>query len=459
MNVSISLFTISAMLKLFLWLRYLRKKKIVFLSVAAVALSVSLLIVVSSLFTGFIKAFQRAAVEAIGDVVLAPPTKFAKYDLFIERLEQTEVVDSATAILSAHGLLHLGKGNVRAVDIWGIEPVRRAKVMGFDRYLLRQKESRGEPSFQTSASEGGVGGFVGIGVVAEPDEKTDKYDFDAVEKMFGQEVVLTTGTLSQADEEGRRAEFKRKMMKFTIADIVETGVYQFDKNCVYLPIEELQKTLYPNETLPVGSQIQIKLADNADPDAALAVIRGVWRSFVGEHLGADHYLMQYTRIETAKQMQKRYVAAYRKQMGILLLIFGVVSFGVVLLIFCIFYMIIRLKQKDIAIIKSCGTAGSSIALIFVGFGVCVGIIGSGIGAALGYIVTKNINTIEEWIRIIFGLKLWKSSVYMFSKIPNEVDWGAAMPIVAFAVIAAAVGALVPAIIAAWTKPVNVLRYE
>jgi ABC-type lipoprotein release transport system permease subunit len=67
------------MLKLFLWLRYLRKKKIVFLSIAAVALSVSLLIVVSSLFTGFIKAFQRAAVEAIGDVVLAPPTKFAKY--------------------------------------------------------------------------------------------------------------------------------------------------------------------------------------------------------------------------------------------------------------------------------------------------------------------------------------------------------------------------------------------
>ncbi len=447
------------MLKLFLWLRYLRKKRIVFLSIAAVALSVSLLIVVSSLFTGFIKAFQRAAVEAIGDVVLAPPTKFAKYDLFIERLEQTEVVDSATAILSAHGLLHLGKGNVRAVDIWGIEPVRRAKVMGFDRYLLRQRESRGEPSFQTSASEGGVGGFVGIGVVAEPDEKTDKYDFDAVEKMFGQEVVLTTGTLSQADEEGRRAEFKRKMMKFTIADIVETGVYQFDKNCVYLPIEELQKTLYPNEALPVGSQIQIKLADNADPDAALAVIRGVWRSFVGEHLGADHYLMQYTRIETAKQMQKRYVAAYRKQMGILLLIFGVVSFGVVLLIFCIFYMIIRLKQKDIAIIKSCGAAGSSIAWIFVGFGVCVGIVGSGIGAALGYIVTKNINTIEEWIRIIFGLKLWKSSVYMFSKIPNEVDWGAAMPIVAFAVIAAAVGALVPAIIAAWTKPVNVLRYE
>lgn len=43
-----------------------------FLSIAAVALSVSLLIVVSSLFTGFINAFEQAAVEAIGDVVISP---------------------------------------------------------------------------------------------------------------------------------------------------------------------------------------------------------------------------------------------------------------------------------------------------------------------------------------------------------------------------------------------------
>jgi len=447
-------------LSYFLWLRYLRKKKIVFLSIAAVALSVSLLIVVASLFTGFINAFERAAVEAIGDVVLAPPAKFTKYGQFIERLEQTEAVEAATAMLSAKGLLHLvEKGNVRAVEIWGIEPVRRAKVMGFDRFLLRQRETQSEPSFEIKGFEEQIGGFVGIGVVAEPDEKTDEYDFDAVEKMYGEEVILTTGTVSRADKEGRRTEVKRKVMKFTIADVVETGVYQFDKGCVYLHIEALQKTLYPNEDLLVASQIQIKLADNTDTDVALAVIRGVWQSFVEEQLGGDLYLTNYTRIETAKQLQSPYVAAYRKQMGILLLIFGVVSLGVVLLIFCIFYMIVRLKQKDIAIIKSCGAAGSSVAWIFVGFGVCVGTIGSGIGAALGYVFTKNINTIEEWIRIIFGLKLWKSSVYMFNKIPNEVDWASALSIVLLSIIAAAIGTLIPAIVAAATKPVEILRYE
>jgi lipoprotein-releasing system permease protein len=122
-------------------------------------------------------------------------------------------------------------------------------------------------------------------------------------------------------------------------------------------------------------------------------------------------------------------------------------------------MIARLKQRDIAIIKSCGAASSSVALIFLGFGSCVGIAGSALGVILGCIITKNINAIEESIRIIFGLKLWKSSVYMFSKIPSDVDWSSALPIVLLAILAATIGTLIPAIVAAGTRPVEILRYE
>ncbi len=448
------------MLKLFLWLRYLRKRKIVFLSIAAVALSVSLLIVVASLFTGFIDTFERAAVEAVGDVVLSPPMTFAKYPLLIEQLEQTESVEAATAMISGYGLLHLGRGNVRAVEVWGIDPAGRARVTGFARFLRRQGKGAGEPSFNVPDSPEETGGFVGIGVLGEPDEQTDEYDYAAAEKMLGQVVVLTTGTVTGQDsQDGSRPEFKRKVMRFAVADIVETGVYQFDSGCVYLPIEKLRRTLYPDVKSPVASQILIKLADNTDADVALAVIRGVWRAFVQEQLDADPYLMTSTGINTARQLQSRYIAAYEKQMGVLLLIFGVVSFGVVLLVFCIFYMIVRLKQKDIAIIKSCGATSSSVAFVFVGFGACVGVIGSGLGAVLGYVITRNINTIEDWVRIIFGLKLWKSSVYLFSKIPNEVNWPWAMRIALMAIIAAAIGTLIPAIVAARTKPVEILRYE
>jgi len=474
-EIRITRYEIRVMLKLFLWLRYLRKKKIVFLSIAAVTLSTALLIAVASLFTGFINVFEQTAVQTIGDVVLSAPTKFAKYPLLIEQLEQTSAVQAATATLTSCGLLHLGRGNVRAVNIWGIEPDRRAKVTEFKQFLRKQGPSDKQPSFDVPDSPQVIGGFVGIAVIAEPNEKTDEYNYSTIDQMLGQPVVLTTGTIienrGQRTEDRRQknltSDFKRKTIRFTIADIVETGVYDLDKRFVYLPIEKLQEILYPNlvpsETEGVdgrlANQIQIKLADDVQTDAALVQIRGVWQSFIEKHLGADPYLIRFTGIETAKQMQSQYVAELRKQMGVLLLIFGVVSFSVVVLIFCIFYMIARLKQRDIAIIKSCGSASSSVAFIFLGFGGCVGMIGSGLGAVLGYIITKNINIIEEWIRIIFGLKLWKSSVYMFSKIPNEVDWASALPIMLFAVIAATIGTAIPAIVAARTRPVEILRYE
>ncbi len=452
------------MLKLFLWLRYLRKKKIVLLSIAAVALSTALLIVVASLFTGFINALEQSAVEAVGDVSLAAP-RFAKYPLLIERLEETGAVKAATATLSAQGLLHLGRGQVRAVKVWGIEPGRRAKVTGFKQFLRKQGESDEDPSFEVPGFVDRVGGFVGIGLVAEPNEKTDEYDERVIEEILGERVILTTGTVTEAQDstvsgaDGRDPQFKRRVLGFTIVDIVETGVYDLDKRFTYLPIEALQKTLHPNEDGQFANEIQIKLADDVRTDVALAEIWGVWQTFAAKELAWAQYLISQTTIRTAKDLQRRYIAELRKQMGVLLVIFGVVSFSVIVLIFCIFYMIVGLKQKDIAIVKSCGAASTSVAWVFVGFGACIGIVGSGIGTVLGYAITENINAIEYRISVIFGLKLWKSSVYMFSRIPNEVDWIWALRIVLFAIIAAAIGTLIPAIVAARTKPVEILRYE
>ncbi|MGB2806578.1 MAG: FtsX-like permease family protein [Sedimentisphaerales bacterium] len=440
------------MLKFFLWLRYLRKKKIVFLSIAAIALVVSLLIVVASLFTGFINVFEQSAVKAMGDVVLEPPIRFTKYPLLIEKLEQIQSVEAATGLLSAQGLLHLPKGNVRAVSVRGIEPGRQDKVTDFQQSLITQGKSSGGPSFEVSDFPEKIGGFVGIGVLAEPDEQTDEYDFSAAEQMIGLQVVLTTGTVS-------KEQFRRKIIQFGIADIVFTGVYELDKSFVYLPIGELQKKLYPDEDGQIANQIQIKLAADVETDSALAQIRGVWSDFADKQLNWVPYLINQTDITTAKELQSPYVTELRKQMRILIFIFGVVDCSVVLLIICIFYMIVKLKQRDIAIIKSCGAASGSVCWVFVAFGFCVGIAGSIFGALLGYLITKNINVIEECIRKICGLKLWKSSVYMFSKIPNEVNWLWALAIVSIAIAAAVFGALVPAIVAARTKPVEILRYE
>ncbi|MGD0551181.1 MAG: FtsX-like permease family protein [Sedimentisphaerales bacterium] len=454
------------MLKLFLWLRYLRKRRVVLLSIAAVALSTALLIVVASLFNGFINAFEQSAVDGMGDVVLSPGKNFAGYGELEKRLEDIRQVEAATATLSAQGLLHLGKGNVRAAEIWGIEPAKFGKVTAFDKSLLKTKQVM-------SAGSGDITGYVGIGVLAEPNEKTDEYDVNGAERMIGQQFVITTGstslTTSSSTIEGKnkepidstqgRQKFRRKTIQFTMADAVFTGIYYFDSRLVYLPIEQLSRAIFPDSQEPVAGRIQIKLHKGADAALAIAQIRGVWKIFASEKLGWEDYDIQATMIETSRQMQSRYIAEIRKQMGVLLLIFGVVSLSAVLLIFCIFYMIVETRRKDIAIMKSCGADSGSIAMIFVGFGAFVGILGTLLGTAAGYVVTKNINEVEGWIRVAFGLKLWKASVYMFSRIPAEVYWQAVWWIVLSAILGAMIGAIIPALSAAITRPVKVLRYE
>jgi len=448
------------MLKLFLWLKYVRRRRIILLSVVAVALSVSLLIAVASLFTGFIAAFERSAVDVIGDIVISAPVplQIENYPVFLRQLEQSGSVEAATASLSAEGLLHMGEGNVRPVAVWGIEPVSRARVVGLKETLLRQGKLGTEPSFAVSDAPGAIGGFVGIGVLAKPDERTDQYDKEAVcRQWLNQQVNLMTGTM-EVKPDGAR-DVRRVTIPFRIVDIMFIGAHLFDSSFVYVPIESLQQKLYKDKTAPLATNINVRLKPGVDPELATEPIRRMWQSFATQELHWKSIAIDLTKIKTAREMQRIYVAEFEKQKYVLEAIFSVISFSVVVLVFCIFHMMARLKQKDIAIIKSCGAANSSVIGLFLGFGVSVGVAGAGLGAGLGYLITKNINAIEGGIRLLFGLKLWRSSVYMFDRIPNQVDWSSALLFATLAMTAAAVGALLPALAAARTRPVEVLRHE
>ncbi len=432
-------------LSLFLCFKYLCRKKIVLLSVAAVAMCCGLLIVVSSLFSGFITAVENSASENMGDVVIEAERgwRISDYDELISELEKEEVVEAATAVLSTNGgLLFLGKGNVRAVYLWGIEVERRDRVTEFSKYFV----GGGDGDDDGSSGDDVISGYVGIGVVARPDEVTDEYDYDEVKGYVGRKVFITTGTSGSE---------KPKRIPFRVGDIVRSGIHQFDSNFIYLPIEELTRKLYP-EKGKIANMIQIKVADGINEVAAVAKIGRVWLKFAKDK---KIEWASLDDVETSRTKQAKLVKEYRKQMGMLMLIFGVVSGGVILLIFCIFYLIVMTKLKDIAIIKSCGLGSSGVAVLFMFFGLVVGVAGSGVGILVGWLITKNINAVEAWVSSALGLKLWKSSTYMFSRIPNVVYWDYVFWIALAAIVAAVVGALVPAIAASRVRPVRILRYE
>ncbi len=436
------------MLKLFLWLRYLRKKKIVFLSIAAVALSVALLIVVDSLFDGYIEALKNSLAANAGDIYLWPGKATPHYDAFPERLEELDGVEAAAPCNFGDGLLYLESGDVREVGIRGLEPVRESKFADWKGSLLRQKTTTSDIDFEVPGHADDDGVWLGINIVAEPNELTDEYDLEQAQRLIGKRVVLTTANHNR----------KRKVIKFRISDIASTRTY-FGDQTLYLPLKKLNKIIYGSNEAEHRWATKVKLKRGIDGGLMKAMIGKVWEEFALQELEWDPEIIAKVRIELVEDLNSDYFAELRKQMGVLLLIFGVTCSAVVLLIFCIFYMIVMTKERDIAIIKSCGASSWSVVSIFIGFGACVGVIGCAFGIIFGYIVTKNINTLEEWVRVVFGLKLWRASSYMLNTIPNEVNWPDVRPIVLAAVVGCCLGALIPAIVAARTKPVEILRYE
>ncbi len=189
----------SAVLKLLLCMKYLMRRKIVLLSIVAVALSCGLLISVSSLFKGFIGSVESSVSDNLGDVIIGSPYGFrsiSRLDVLIPRLEEIDSVECAAPLLVGSGLVLKGKGDVKRVSIWGIDLDKHIKVTSLKESLLMQKNTP-STSFNTTANDKSLYGFVGIGVSCSPDPKTDEYDIDKASEVIGSKIIIMTGSLQQ----------------------------------------------------------------------------------------------------------------------------------------------------------------------------------------------------------------------------------------------------------------------
>ncbi|ARN57274.1 FtsX-like permease family protein [Sedimentisphaera salicampi] len=437
------------MLKYLLCLRYLLKVRLVVISVLAVALSCGLLVSISSVFSGFIEAVEKGASDAMGDAVIRPhpSLQISNFRDLTGRIENIENVQAASGLLNAQGLVLIGRGEVKKAQIWGIDIESQDEVTGIRDDFISSEGRFAEDSAALS-----------IGLLTSPDPVTDKYDFDKAKSWTGKNALVLTGRQGS----GEAADFRRSDLRVKIDAVSFSGINQFDSSSVYLPIETLSTELYPEKNKPLADTIQIRFAEGLSEKQQrnlLSRIQAVWSDFARNELGWPASWVGYSSISLSRDMQKRLVAEYQKQMDVLMAVFSIVSGGVVLLIFCIFYMIVMGRRKDIAILRSFGQSRGGVAGVYLLFGVFIAIAGIVLGIIFGWLFTENINTIENLISRLTGVKIWKSSVYMFSRIPNTLDIVSAMKISLYALAASLAGALLPAVIAAKTDPVKTLRYE
>jgi lipoprotein-releasing system permease protein len=244
-----------------------------------------------------------------------------------------------------------------------------------------------------------------------------------------------------------------------IVDDAKSRVYQMDSQKVYMAFDQLQEQLKmgDGENGPARcTEILIKAKPGYDLTQVRDAVRRVADRITASH-GDDGYYA-YT-VETWREQQVDFISAVRNEVVLTTVLFGIISLVAVLLIFCIFYMIVVEKTKDIGIIKSVGATGGGIMTLFLGYGLAIGVVGSGLGVLIAFFFVRYINEFHTWLGQVTGLQMWSPKTYQFDRIPNKMELTTVLWTVAVALLSAVLGALVPALRAAGMNPVDSLRYE
>jgi lipoprotein-releasing system permease protein len=467
--------------------RYLKTRYIALASVVSVMLGVATMIVVNSVMAGFADKMRDRLHGVLADVDIESTTLdgFFNWKEVMARVEQlagSEIVAMAPT-MECPGILNFrvnGQVWTRPVDIHGILPTERAKTGDFAEFLVDARGRRIDPSLavpeafkeQTPAGEM-LRELRAEGDAKDPfdsivqDELKKSADLQAPdagailgyalatyhrkgqEDFFlaspGTQVMLLFPKFGQT-----RSDVSSET--FTTVGYFKSGMSEYDSTHVYVPLETLQRArgLYDFEhQVGAVNQIQIKVKAGVDFNALAERLQQA----------LDKMKPMAYQVRTWEQKQGPLLTAVSVEQSILnillFFIIAVAGFGIL----AIFSMIVVEKTRDIGILKALGASTAGIRGIFLGYGLLLGAVGSGVGMAGGLLFVRYINEIEQGLSRMTGRKVFDDSIYYFNKIPTIIDPFTVAWIVAGALLIAVLASIWPAERAARLHPVKALRFE
>jgi lipoprotein-releasing system permease protein len=238
---------------------------------------------------------------------------------------------------------------------------------------------------------------------------------------------------------------------FTVVDLYESKMSEYDSTFAFVPLrtlQELRNMIDPLTGTAAVTSIQLKLNPGADLKAVQAKLVA--------RFPAESYPY---RIRTWKDLQGPLLQAVQMETTILnillFLIIAVAGFGIL----ATFFMIVVEKTRDIGILKALGAPSSGVMSIFLGYGLSLGLVGSGVGMVLGLLFVIYINDIADLLEWLTGREVFDPTIYYFSEIPTIINPLTIAWIVAGSVLIAVMASVLPALRAARLHPVQALRYE
>lgn len=239
----------------------------------------------------------------------------------------------------------------------------------------------------------------------------------------------------------------------TLVDFYASNMHEYDSTFAFMPLSRLQKIrnmIDPVTGSAKVSSIHMRFREGSDLDAL--------RNRIEAHFAADYLYCPYV-IQTWEDTQRPLLGAVEIELTILnillFLIIAVAGFGIL----ATFFMIVVEKTRDIGTLKALGAPSHGVMSIFLGYGICLGAVGTGAGVVIGLVFVDRINGIADLIGWITGREIFDPAMYFFSEIPTLVSPWMIAWVSAGAMLIAMLASVLPALRAARMHPVEALRYE
>ncbi|MDD3803011.1 MAG: ABC transporter permease [bacterium] len=378
------------------------------IAIGGIFIGVASLIIVLSVMNGFQKDVKERIVDINSHIVVLKyfnePVK--NYQEIIDSLKDFKDIESMTPFIYSKGLIQF-ENYADGVIIRGFD----IKDETTRRVLKKHLKFGDVPSEQNELY---------IGIDLAEDIRAHTGDLITVATPFGS--TETMGSLIP------------KLSQFTVSGVFDAGMYQYNSELIYIPIERASEIFGLNKGV-TGVELRIKDIYKA-PELAAKIEKKL-----GYPYRTNNWIELNGSLFAALALEKKIMFL------ILLLVIIVAAFNIITTLI----MIVMERTTEIGVLKTLGLSKNEILRIYIYQGVIINLIGTVTGLLAGltacYFLSK-----YKFIDL-------PGQVYLLDKLPVDVQILDIAFVLLLTIVVAFIATLYPAMKAASMDAVKAIRYE